>query len=308
MAAKKSKGKEKASVEAKEYDAINIFSKGVLVSLRTRLWGATGMLEKDQFSLVDENLSKSSVHASMDLLKDKTLITAMRQTRSASQRFIKINSLPFPEVGMNFVPKDRIQYIADRLEKYRKEYLSYGDDLIKKLKELEADFAEKHPKLYNPAKYPSEESLKYTIRFEYVFRVFSAPDEALGVISPEMYKREVAKFKIDIDKMKENTVTLICKEIKRRIDQLSDQCDSGKISQATLNSIETIMDRFKNVWSGFVEEKEVLKIMEDLELYLDGTDAKMIRYDDNFRDMVGFKAKEIAKTLENKGFKRSIDI
>jgi hypothetical protein len=108
--------------------------------------------------------------------------------------------------------------------------------------------------------------------------------------------------------MKENTVGVICKEIKSRIDQLSDQCESGKVNQATLNGFEGIMDKFKNVWTGFVEEKDILKIMEDLELYLDGTDASMLRYDDEFRGMVGFKANEIAKTLENKGYKRSIDI
>jgi len=298
----------KKGTKARELDTINIFTKGVLVSLRTRLWGATGKLEKDQFSVIDDTIDKRSVHASMDLLKDKTLINAMRQTRSAAQRFIKANSLPFPEVGMDFVPKSRIQFIADKLEKYRAEYLSYGKELVKKLKDLEAEFAEKHPKLYNPAKYPSEARLTYTIRFEYVFRVFSAPDEALGVISPEMYKQEIKKFQADIIKMKENTVGVICKEIKTRIDQLSDQCATGKVNQATLNSFESIMDKFKNVWAGFVDEKDILKIMEDLELYLEGTDASMLRYDDEFRGMVGFKAKEISTTLENKGYKRSLDI
>jgi hypothetical protein len=305
MAAKKKNEKE---IQAKELDTVNIFTKGILVSLRTRLWGATGKLERSQFSIIDETMDKKTVHASMDLLKDKTLINAMRQTRAAAQRFVKANSLPFPEVGMDFVPKNRIQFIAEELEKYRTEYLEYGEQLVKKLKELEAQFAEKHPKLYNPAKYPSEARLRYTIQFEYVFRVFSAPDEALGVISPDMYQREIKKFRADIEMMKENTVGVICKEIKSRIDQLSDQCESGKVNQATLNGFETIMDKFKNVWTGFVDEKDVLKIMEDLELYLEGTDASMLRYDDEFRSMVGFKAKEIASTLENKGFKRSIDI
>jgi hypothetical protein len=251
MAAKK---KNKKEVAARELDAVNIFTKGILVSLRTRLWGATGKLERNQFSIIDETMDKRTVHASMDLLKDKTLINAMRQTRAAAQRFIKANSLPFPEVGMDFVPKGRIQFIAEKLEEYRTEYLNYGEGLVKKLKELEAEFAEKHPKLYNPAKYPSEAGLRYTIQFEYVFRVFSAPDEALGVISPDMYQREIKKFRADIEKMKENTVGVICKEIKSRIDQLSDQCESGKVNQATLNGFEGIMDKFKNVWTGFVIE------------------------------------------------------
>ena len=294
--------------QAEEYDTINIFSKGILVSLRSRLWGATGKLEKSQFEILDETLDKRNVHASMDLLKDKTLITAMRQTRGAAQRFIKANSLPFPEIGMDFIPKDNIEYIAEKLEVYRKEYLGYGVSLVAKLKELEAEFAKEHPKSYNPARYPSEAYLRSIISFEYVFRVFSAPDEKLGVISPEMYRREMKKFQADIDQMKNNTVTIICKEIQERISTLADQCDTGKVSQATLNSFENLMKKFEKVWSGFVDEKDVKKIMEDLNLYLEGTDSRMLKFDEDFRNMVGDKAKEISKTLENKGFKRSLDI
>lgn len=296
------------AAKTKEYNAANIFSRGVLVSLRSRLWGATGKLEKSQFDLVDETIDKNSVHASMDLLKDKTLITAMRQVRGAAQRFIKANSLPFPEVGMDFIPKDSIEYVAERLDKYREEYIGYGNELVEKLKDLEEEFAREHPGVYNPARYPSKAYLSSIINFEYVFRIFAAPDKELGVISPDMYKKEMKKFQSDIELMKSNTIDIICKEIQNRITQLSEQCDSGRVSQATLNSFETLMNKFDKVWSGFVNEKDIKKIMEDLKLYLDDTDSKMLKFDSDFRSMVGCKAKEISKTLESKGFKRSLDI
>ena len=300
--------KESVKSDPKEINAINIFSKGILISLRTRLWGATGKLEDDKYDVIDKDLDKEHIRAYIDLITDKSLIHSMIQTRSAAKRFIQAYSLPFPETGFNFVPKDQIEFIVNRLEEYRSEFISYGNSLAEQLKSLEASFAEKHPKLYDPARYPSVEKLKSVIRFEYVLRVFSAPDESLGLISPDIYKKEIEKFKADIEEMKVSATAIICKEIKKRIDLLSDQCDSGKINQATLNSIQTTMDKFKTVWTGFVEEKDVLKIMKDLDLYLDGTDANMLRYDSNFRSMVGAKAAEIAKTLENKGFKRSLDI
>lgn len=297
-----------ANTEAKEINAVNIFSKGVLINLRTRLWGATGKLEDDKYDIIDKDLDKEHIRAYIDLITDKSLITSMIQTRSAAKRFIQAYSLPFPESGFNFVPKDQIQYIVDKLDEYRAEFLSYGASLVDQLKGLEADFAEKHPKLYDASRYPSAEKLSKTIRFEYVLRIFSAPDESLGLISPELYKKEMEKFKADIEDMKAATTAAICKEIKKRIDLLSDQCDTGKINQATLNSFQSIMDKFKTIWTGFVEEKDVIKIMKDLDLYLDGTDANMLRYDSDFRSMVGEKAKDIAKQLENKGFKRSLDI
>lgn len=292
----------------KKVETGNIFADGVLVSLRTRLWGATGKIEDDGFELNDETLDKKQVYASMELIKDTTLIDAMRQVRGQAKRFIQYNAIFFPEKGFDFIPKGRIDAVDEQLSKFQEEYLSYGETLVKKLKELEADFAKAHPKSYNPAKYPSEAQLRNTIVFQYVFRVFTTPDKELGVISPEIYKKEMAKFKQDIEDMKIQTVRTVCKELMNRIDVLKDQCETGKVNQATMNSIGSFMERFDQVWAGFVNETDVKKMMEDMKLYLEGTDADMLRYDDDFRQMVANKAAKIAKQLENKGYKRSIDI
>lgn len=298
----------KKEADVKELNTENIFKQGVLVSLRTRLWGATGQIKDHQFKIIDDTLDKNAIHASMDLLKDRRLILAMRQTRASAQRFIQANSLPFPEIGFAFVPKSRIEKVAEVLDEHRNEFLAYGKELAKEIKKLESDFAEAHPKMYNPEKYPSEAQLLNSIYFEYTFRVFTAPDETLGVISPEMYKAEMRKFKADIQRMKDDTVSIICKELQERIGQLASQCDDGKVNQATLNSFGRLMKKFDTVWGDFVDEADVKSIMKDLDLYLAGTDSAMLKYDDDFRGMVATKAKEISKTLENKGYKRSIDI
>jgi hypothetical protein len=232
----------------------------------------------------------------------------MRQTRGAAKRYIQNNSIYFPEKGFNFIPKSRIEAVDEQLQKFKGEYLGYGKELILKLKEKEAEFAKAHPKLYNPAKYPNESQLESTIKFDYVFRVFSTPNKELGIISPAIYKREMVKFKSDIEEMKSQTTQIVCKELINRIEALKNQCESGKINQATVNSIQTILQRFDNVWSNFIGEEDIKKMIEEVKLYMDGTDAEMLRWDENFRQMVANKAAQISNQLENKGFKRGIDL
>lgn len=298
----------KKTTNVKKVETGNIFADGILVSLRTRLWGATGKIEDDGYELTDETLDKKQVYASMQLLNDTTLIDAMRQVRGQAKRFIEYNSIYFPEKGFNFIPKGRIEPVDEHLTKLQEEYLSYGEDLVKKLKDLEADFAKAHPKSYDSSKYPSEKSLRRQIVFQYVFRIFTVPDKELGVISPAIYKKELEKVKADIEEMKVQTVRTVCKELMGRIDVLKEQCETGKVNQATMNSIYSFMERFDQVWSGFVNEKDVKQMMDDMKLYLEGTDADMLRYDSDFRSMVANKAAKIAQQLENKGYKRSIDI
>jgi len=294
--------------QAKEVKTGNIFAEGILVSLRTQLWGATGKLEDDGFELTDETLDKKQVYASMSLLKDTSLIEAMRQCRAEAKRIIKVNSIYFPEKGFDFIPKGRIEFVDEQLQRCRGECLGYRKELVLKLKTLEADFAKAHPKSYDPAKYPSESQLEKMIKFEYVFRVFDAPDKELGVISPELYKREVEKVKADIAEMKAQTAKAVCKEMMNRIDVLREQCETGNLNQATINGINTFLERFETVMSGFVTGKDIQKMVEDVKMYIDGTDADMLRYDDNFRQMVANKAAKITNQLENKGYKRSIDL
>lgn len=289
----------------KEFETKNVFAEGVLVSLRTRMWGATGRLESSMYEINDDTVDKKDVFATMSLLKDVTLIDAMRQVRNKARGYIKANSIYFPDAGFDFVPKKRIAEVAEALEGFRVQFMEISDKLVDTLEALKEEFKEKHPALYDSSKYPSKESLRRSIVFKYVFRVFSTPDEELGVISPQMYQEEMKKWVEDIEAMKEATANIVCKEIASRIEALKEGCETGKISQLTINGFNRLMEKFKNLWSGFVNEKSVNDMMADIELYLEGTSADMLKFDNNFRQLVANKAAKIASQLQNEGYKTS---
>lgn len=301
----------KGTAKAKNINTGNIFAEGVLVSLRTRLWGATGRLESDMYEVNDRTIDKKEVYATMRLLKDTRLINAMHQVRNQARNYIKSHSIYFPDAAFQFIPKSRIQEVAETLDRLQTLFFEYGEDLIATLEDLKEDFRKTHPKLYNESKYPSAARLRSTFEFKYVFRVFSAPDKELGVISASMYKSEMKKWKEDIESMKKETAKLVCKEIRDRIDALQDGCETGKINQRTIDSIGGVLEKFDTLWSDFVEAKDVKKMISDVKLYLEGTDAEMLRYDDNFRGMVANKAAKIASQLKDEEFgvkDRSLDI
>ena len=311
MAEKKKTDNGKAKARTKKVQTGNIFSEGVLVTLRTRLWGATGKLESSMYEILDPTLDKKEVYASMSLLKDTSLIDAMRQVRDQAKRKIKVNSIYFPDANFDFIPKHRIEKVAEELDKLEGQFFELGEDLVNKLEELKEEFKASHPEIFETITYPSKAKLLNTFEFKYVLRVFSAPDKELGVISPSIYKQEMRKWKEDINSMKEETAKVVCKEIADRIEALKEGCETGKISQTTINSINGVLEKFDTLWNGFVDEKDVKKMIKDVKLYIDGTDADMLRYDDNFRGMVANKAAKIAGQLEEKGFKvsdRSLDI
>jgi hypothetical protein len=270
-------------------------------------------MESSMYEVNDDTIDKKEIIATMSLLKDNRLITAMRQVRNQARNYIKAHSIYFPDANFDFIPKERIEEVADALDRFQEKFFEYGEDLISTLPDLKADFKKKHPAMYEAYKdkYPTDDRLRRTFEFKYVFRVFSAPDKELGVISPAMYKKEMAKWRQDIDSMKEETAKMVCKEIANRIEALKEGCETGKISQRTIDSMNGVLEKFDQLWNGFVDEKEVKTMIKDVKLYLEGTDADMLRFDDNFRSMVANKAAKISNQLEDKGFKvsdRSLDI
>ena len=239
--------------------AKNIFNNGVMVSLRTSCWGATGKLESNKFEVLNSDIDKEKlVKASITLLDDTTLIENMKKVRQKAKLFIESISIPF---------------------------------LVRKLKNLENDFALNHPELYNPNKYPSESELQSKISFSFVFRVFTPPDE--DILSTALYKKEFKKFKEDIQTMKESTFNLIQQEMLTKFRSLNEQIKTEDkfLHKSTLKGVKTLLEKFDNIYFDFVDNKTLKKGLKELKKAFDGLDI-----DDNRTE--GFKAE--IKTLIDK--------
>jgi len=284
----------------------NIFQSGAIVHLNIRRWGATARAED---SVVKDDLNKEIIRAVQDLIKDKDKgsLEDIRIHRSKVKQFVFANSLPFPVVGMFFMPSDRIERVNDYLKEAKKKHEELVATFLTEYEELKAAFKEENPKLYRPENYPDRRRMERKFCFEWTFRNFGVPE----FMPDDIKKAEVEKFKQEIEEMKSLTKNMVANEVVRRIAALAEQCDGGKINSATLAGINTFLEKFDDIWQGFFEGKELKQMIEEVRVYLADVDASMLRADDEFKEVVQKKMKDVVTNIQKMDdieLKRGIDL
>jgi hypothetical protein len=286
---------QKQNKESKDV-AADVWREGVLVHTEFRAWGATAKLDDEQ--LPDE-LPPEIVRAVRDLLTPEgmALLKDFNRVRNEAKGWLYRNSLPFPVQGMVFVRKSRLEQTDERLQAFQAQALEIAEEFIKQVKVLEEQYAQEYPKFYDPAKYPSEAQLRSRFVFRWSFRSFEPPDSKFAVLSPDMYKREVDKFNSDIRWMRDATSKMFAKAVIDRLGELKKQCEDGTVYSQTVDSVNALIDKFDNLFTGYVSKDSLVKLMDDVKLYMQGTDAEMLRADDDFRAVVGRKMDSVVDTF-----------
>lgn len=286
----KIKGKTCASVTE------NIWTEGLLVVAEFYGWGATAKIDDEQ--LPDE-LPPEIFVAVRDLLTPEgmALLKDHKRVRNAAKGWLYQNSLPFPVQGMVFVRKSMIMQAEEVLVKYKAEAEAIAKEFVEVAKTLEEQYAERYPVFYNPAKYPTKAQLSGRFVFQWSFRSFQPPSDDFAVLSPEMYNREMKKFDSDIQWMKDATTKLFAGAVIDRLGQLKKQCEDGTVYTQTVDSVQALIGKFDNLFAGYVNKDKLVKLMDEVKLYMDGTDAKMLRADNDFRTAVRNKMNSVVNTF-----------
>ena len=273
----------------------NIYRKGCILIFTTRFWGATKKLDVEQLGDLPEEI----VHASRDLLINTDKLEAVRGIIGEAKRFIKKNAIPFPIPNVDFMNKNRISYVAEGL-KGRKEWaMEAVDDLIDALEGAKATYKAKYPDLYSEGNYPTAGQLRENFVFKWDFRVINPPGKDLGVLSPEVNEESVLSFKKQMKEFEDSLISVVAKEFYLRIDKLREQCLDGDISASTVKSIHSVLEKFDTVYDGCLSHSSLQSMIGDVKDYMDGTDAAMLKADDDFRNLVGEKMKSITSLIIN---------
>lgn len=292
----------KAQVKGKTgSDEQKAFKDGVLLYVDMQMWGATAKIDKRtllKLGLSEEDLEVMSAVRDLLTPEGKSLLGDYRTVRNEVKGHIYRNSIPFPIDGFVFIPKHKVAEIDDFLKKKKDQADTIRDQLIEKIADLEQEYAKQYPQFYDPAKYPSKAQLKGRFQFRWSFRMFSPPDQELQLLPPEIYKEEVNRFKEDMEKTKQMTLNLFVNSLVERANTLFQQCESDSAKTATIESTMRLMDRFDDLFSGFIEEKKVRKAVDDVKLYLEGVDQSMLNIDNEFRAIVGDKMRDIVNTVK----------
>ena len=297
-------------VEAKKIDQVNVFSKGVLVYIDIRVPGMYSKLPEEHLSGISEEMRKL-IRATYDKLEDKSLIHAMNSLRGRAKSYVNGISIPFPVYGLSFIRKQDIQECHIRLNSIEQQIKEAFEDFCEVYPDLEKQFSQDHPELYDPAKYPTVAYLKSHFRCKHSFRQFTVPDQEMSLLSPEIYQEEMQKFKDEMQEVKDMTLDVCKKEMVKKIDSLKKQCADDTINTATVNAVNDFLEKFDNLYSDFIDEKQIKKLISDVKEYMSGTEADYLRADDSFRKLVGDKMSEVSNSLQaipDKKAKRRIEL
>ena len=280
----------------------NVFSDGVLVYLKVRAWGATAQLNSE---MLPDELPEEIVRAVRDLLTPEgmALLKDYRRVRNEAKGWLYRNSIPFPVDGMVFIPKGLIEKANEVLVEWQAQAFGIRDEFIKVVKKLEKDYSNEYPRFYDPSKYPSDAQLFSRFLFRWTFRIFQPPNSDLQVLSPQQYKEEVSKFKEDVERMKSDTLSIVASSIVERLTSLAKQCEDDAVYTSTVESVDRLLEKVDTVFTGFIDNSSIQKAIKDIRLYMDGTDAEMLRADDDFRGVVGKKMKDITEGIQSTGIK-----
>jgi len=281
---------------------------GAFCQLKIGRWDASIRLPKEKLG---NQIPKEIIRANQDLIEDRTLLKDLATIRRSAKGYLFRNSLPFEIDGVYWVRKDKIPEMDAKFDEFKDEYKIRLDKLARNYIKMKNNFRKKYPDYYNGKKYPSTSKLKSKFYFRWNFFHFAIPDKETKILSPKLYKREQEKFKNMIANMEEMTITLIGNLLIRRAQRLSNQCDSGKINGGTVASIERFMKRWDELWSDYVDEEKMQKIMKSLKKQVKSMSAERLKNNEDFRSKMGKTLEEVIGNIQNvPGFelKRNLDI
>lgn len=281
---------------------------GVLCQLKMGRWDASKRMDK---SKLGDDIPKEIVRAMQDLIEDRTLLKDLATVRRSAKGLLQRNSLPFPIDGVFWVKKERINFLDGEFKAFQKMNDKRLEKLLKKYKDMKADFKKKYPDYYDPKNYPTESRLRQKFYFYWNFFQINIPDKSTKILSPAVYKRETEKLRNMVNQMEEMTINLIGNMLDRRINKLASQCESGNINAGTVNSIDRFIKRWDELWRDHVDERKMKMVMARLKKEMKNASAERLKNNEDFREKMGGKLENIMEKLHqipDFELKRKLDI
>lgn len=285
----------KISRRVQETSAVNVFREGVLVHLKIGRWGARAKMKDEH---LPDDFPKEVARAVQDLIEDKTALQEITAIRRECKRYLIHRSLPFPIDGLFFAPKKFIVEIDEYFESKKQEYEERLDEFLGQYGRLKSEYRQKYPDIYRANKYPNEHQLRSKFFFSWSFRQFVVPDQEMELLSPEIYKKEMSKFKEEVDEMKKMTVAVIGNAFVAKINTLARQCENEKINAGTIKGINKLLEKFDTLWGDFVGQKQLRATITEVRKYMKSVSADRLRDNDKFREEIGEKMEKIVGKLE----------
>lgn len=276
----------------------NIFEKGMLVSLKIGGYLGRKKLSEEQMGA----LPKEIVRAVHDLFEGdfKKKLQEVASFDMQTRHMLNDMSVPFPIEGIHFVLSEQIEPLITALDGRKSQRDEMIAELAQNYEGAKQKFAEKYPDYYRKAQkaYPSKERFVARFYSEYQFLKISPPGKNDNLISPELYKQEMTKFKDAVTEMKQEVVSTIHGELIEMVARLKRQCTDGKPNQRTLNNLNKYLVKIDEVFGEFVDRKDLKEIAQKIKAEILGVTAEGLRDSDADREKFRQGMGDILSSIE----------
>lgn len=288
----------------------NIFKKGMLIHINMGGYSGRKQLDNDQL----QGLPQEIVRGVHDLFgkEFKDMLREIDRHGAESRHDVTNYAIPFPLAGVYFIASEKIEEIIQKIEKRKEERAELVRQATDNYESAIKDFQEKYPEFYARAKHKYLTKEQFAARFymKYQFIKIQAPSENDSFVSPEMYQREMAKFRETINEMKQEVLATIYDEMISATERLKKQCEDGKPNQRTLNNLNLFLDRVDDVYASFIDREDMKSAIKKVRAQILGVQAEQLRGSEELKKEFGNSIKKICqemKALPNMPFKRALD-
>lgn len=277
----------------------NLFQKGMLIHLSMGAYSGKKKLSKDQMGDLPTEIVRG-VHDLFDK-EFKKLLKEISAFDRDTRHIVKYQSIPFKIDGVYFIASDKIESIIETIDRRKLEREELIQNAVENYEEAISRFAEEYPAYYEHGKhkYLSKEGFQNRFYCKYQFLKISAPDEDNSIISPELYRQEMAKFRETIDEMKNEVVATIYEELAEVTVRLRKQATDGKPNQRTINTMNEFLQKIEDVYSDFVDRDDIKDVIKKVRGQMLGITAEELRDVDSSREAFRKGISEIVGEIKN---------
>lgn len=251
----------------------NPFDKAVICILSSSVWGNKKKVKQEELeNLTGYELPKGRTSHYKSLI-EKTSLAKINSLVMQARMSIKNYSLPFPIRGTYIIPLNNVEQLTNELtaiiDKFKEavnEFCIEYDKIIQNEKDNLKEF-------YNEYDYPTDITNMFNL--DYLYLEMVVPGK-IQEENPEIYKKEMEKFKNSIEQARNETIICLREAFKQIIEniglKLLPEEDNEKkkyLTQKTIDKLEKFYAEFqnKNLFKDDELQSLILKAKEIIEPY-----------------------------------------
>jgi hypothetical protein len=263
----------------------NLFEKGCLIQLSASIWGATRKIKPEQ--LTDLSVSSEWLRASKKLV-DPEALKPITKVINKARSYITGVSLPFPIKGMEFVPKEMITWVDDRLTEFKTEFNHEVGTFVESYDRLREIAMVHLGELFNEMEYPLDIRSKFA--FSWRFIIMDVPNGNTAILAPEVYEREKQKFVQTMEQARELAIQSLREEFAGMVERITERFSNGNngdskiFKNGTVNNFYEYFETFKE--RNIFKDEQLAELVERAKSILGGQSAEEIRSNDRLKERI----------------------